>query len=388
MVVRDAFAHEKGLRDKKDNGSKSIAVPTAFKYRAPKSIRPRRWVYDHHLLRGAASALFADGGRGKSTLELGIALACASGKPVLGVKPVKRIKVYYWNGEEPREELDRRVAAAMQEYGLTAEDLDGWFFYDSGKEPGHAMCVAEVTSEGLKINKPLMESLKAHIEKLGIGVLIVDPFITVHRVGENDNTLIRAVADEWSALAAQADIAVELVHHMRKHGTGEATVDDGRGASSLKDATRSNWALNPMTTGQAKQAAIPQNEKGSYFYVDPALGKENYSQWHVSGLKWFKLVSVALGNAQDGYDGDNVGVATHWEPADVTLSLDSEAIRQAQAEVGLELVWRESSQAGMWVGKAIAKPLGFNYETDKAKIKGIVAGWITEGYLEDRQVNG
>ena len=58
----------------------------------------------------------------------------ASGKPLLGVAPRERVHVWYWNGEDPRDELERRVTAAANHYGLTKEDIEGWLFIDSGRK--------------------------------------------------------------------------------------------------------------------------------------------------------------------------------------------------------------------------------------------------------------
>jgi len=50
------------------------------------------------------------------------AIAMASGHELLGIKPVKKLKVWYWNGEDPREEIDRRFAAICKHYGIKPEE--------------------------------------------------------------------------------------------------------------------------------------------------------------------------------------------------------------------------------------------------------------------------
>ena len=74
------------------------------------------------------------GGVGKSSLIVVEALAMASGRPLLKPKPEGPLSVWYWNGEDPMEQLQRRFAAAALHHGLTAEDLGDRLFVDSGRD--------------------------------------------------------------------------------------------------------------------------------------------------------------------------------------------------------------------------------------------------------------
>ena len=60
-----------------------------------------------------------------------------------------------------------------------------------------------------------------------IDVIVVDPFVTTHRVNENDNASVERVAKSWSKIAEAANCSVMLVHHSRKTGGEAATVDEG-----------------------------------------------------------------------------------------------------------------------------------------------------------------
>ena len=50
------------------------------------------------------------------------ALAIATGRGLLGVLPDEPVNVWYWNGEDPMEELQRRLAAACVQYSIPAEE--------------------------------------------------------------------------------------------------------------------------------------------------------------------------------------------------------------------------------------------------------------------------
>ena len=57
-----------------------------------------------------------------------------TGRPLLGVKPTQRCRVWLWNGEDPYDELERRIGAACLHFGIKAEEIDGWLFVNSGRD--------------------------------------------------------------------------------------------------------------------------------------------------------------------------------------------------------------------------------------------------------------
>jgi hypothetical protein len=107
---------------------------TPYVWREPSSIPRREFLYGFHLIRKFTSAKFAAGGVGKSILALTEAIAMATGRPVLGIRPRQRCRVWYWNGEDPRDETDRRIAAICLHFGIAASELEGWLFVDSGRD--------------------------------------------------------------------------------------------------------------------------------------------------------------------------------------------------------------------------------------------------------------
>ena len=81
-------------------------------WRDPKTIPRRVFLYGHCYARGFVSVTIADGGVGKSLLKIVECLACATGRPLLGITPTERIRVLYWNGDDPYVEIERRIHAA------------------------------------------------------------------------------------------------------------------------------------------------------------------------------------------------------------------------------------------------------------------------------------
>ncbi len=118
---------------------------TPYLWTNPRDIPPRQFLYGRHLVRGFVSATVATGGVGKSSLKIAEALAMVSGRDLLAVGGIKRpLRVWYWNLEDPRDELRRRIQATAMRYGLDRADIDDRFFVDTGRE--QELVIAEFNS--------------------------------------------------------------------------------------------------------------------------------------------------------------------------------------------------------------------------------------------------
>jgi hypothetical protein len=91
---------------------------TPYVWKAASAIPRREWLYGTHLIRRYASATIAPGGVGKSSVILTDAIAMATGRDLLGSKPSQRLRVWCWNGEDPSDEMDRRIAAICLHYKI------------------------------------------------------------------------------------------------------------------------------------------------------------------------------------------------------------------------------------------------------------------------------
>ncbi|MGH1571377.1 AAA family ATPase [Methylobacterium sp. P31] len=271
-------------------GRKRIRA-TPYVYRDPTTIPPREWVYGRHLIRRFLSTTVAPGAVGKSSLVLVEAIAMVTGRPLLGVPVPKRLRVWYWNGEDPLEEIERRVAAICLHYGIDGRELEHGLFLDSGRTS--SIVIASRTKEGARVAEPVVESLIDTIRENEIDVLVVDPFVSTHGLTENSNDEIDLVAKTWNRVADGGNAAVELVHHVRKRQDGEFTVEDGRGAVALLAAARSARVLNPMTKDEAERAGVASHR--GYFRVDN--GKANLAP-PPDRSEWFHLAPVSSATAR------------------------------------------------------------------------------------------
>ncbi len=376
--------------DKADSGPRAFApiegeddappvafTPTPFTWRDPAMIPHRQFVYGRHYVRGFVSASLAPGGVGKSSLALVEAVAMATGRNLLGIQPPKGLKVWYVNLEDPREEIERRVAAICLRYGIKADEIEERFFFD-GRET--EIIIASQTKSGAVLAVPVLNALKEAIAETAVDVVVIDPFVSVHRVTENDNTAIDAVAKALGRLAGETNTAIELVHHTRKNGGAEVTAEDGRGASAQVAAARSVRVLNRMTETEANQAGVDCESRRRYFRVE--VDKANLAP--PAKATWCCMVSVALGNGSDAPidDQDYVGVATPWTWPDAFAGVTVTDLRAVQAAVAAGR-WRESPQAKDWAGYAVASVLKLDTtnKAHRAKIAALLKTWIANDML-------
>jgi hypothetical protein len=80
-------------------------IPTPFKWRDPSTFPRRQFVYGRHYARQFLSVTAAQTKVGKSSLGLVEAVAMAAGRNLLGVEPVRAMRVWYWNGEDRKKSL-------------------------------------------------------------------------------------------------------------------------------------------------------------------------------------------------------------------------------------------------------------------------------------------
>ncbi len=158
--------------------SKRAIIATPFVWKDPATLPRREFAFGKHFIRKYVSVTVAPGGLGKTANSIVEALAMASGKALNGTKPPKRLKVWLFNAEDPRDELERRIMAACIHFNLKPADIVGHLFLDTGRE--QELVIAIDDKKGVRIQEPVVEAVVETISELGIDVMIVDPFVSTH----------------------------------------------------------------------------------------------------------------------------------------------------------------------------------------------------------------
>jgi hypothetical protein len=352
------------------------------------AIPPREWVYGDHYLRKYVSVTVAAGGTGKSAHALVEALDMVTRRGILGeVQDPSALRVGYWNGEDDIIEIRRRLTAACRHHKIKKSEISGKLFIMSGRQ-----CPIVLTkSEGreFEINPAAIKRLRDAVRKHRLDVLILDPFVSIHRVPENENgaidMVVKALAME---IAEPENIAVEAVHHTRKGSAGggtEKSVDDARGAKSLTDAGRSTRVMNRMDPETAGRAGISDTARRQYVRLDRG-DKTNFTAGD-SGV-WRHITSYVLENAQDGRKADSVGVVEPWTmptaSAAVAEHISAERVKTLHASLEAGGPAARNWQSGdRWVGCTIADMLGWDATADRSRLNGMLKELIRGGTLTE-----
>jgi hypothetical protein len=350
--------------------------PTLYDMFDEASIEPRRWIYAHHYLRSFVSVLASAGGIGKTSLQIVEALAIVTGRPLLGEEVKERTNVWIVNLEDPLEEIQRRVLAAMRHYGIKPAEVEGRLFVNAGRD--FSLKFGIQTREGVLPNTKLVEYLCAKIPEKQIGCVFIDPFVGAHNINENDNMAVNAIVAEIRRVADETKCAIGLVHHIRKGNGEDASIDSVRGAGSLIGAARAARVVNRMSADDAAKLGIDENEARSIMRVDD--GKANLAPPAAAAV-YRKMEGVKIDN------GEWIGVCVPYSLPDAFDGVSAKDAKAAQRIVAdahtNDEPLRESQQSKKWVGVPIADMLGIDIteKKGKAKVSSIIKTWIKTNVL-------
>jgi hypothetical protein len=278
---------------------------------------PRAWLMGGQFCRTFVSGLVAPGATGKTALRILQAIALAIGQELTGQRVHHRCRVLILSFEDDRNELKRRVLAARKHYGIRAEDLKGWLFLSCPK----GLKLVEMR-DGARAVGALGPALRRAIERRRPDLVILDPFVKLHALEENDNSAMDYIVDLLTQIANEYNIAIDSPAHTRKGAVAAGDADARRGASAARDAGRLDCTLIPMSEAEAEAFGVDLDARRSYLRLDNA--KVNLLP-PARKAQWFELVSVPLDNATDDYpDGDWVQTVRPWTPSDAWDGLDAE----------------------------------------------------------------
>jgi hypothetical protein len=141
---------------------------------------------------------------GKSWLGLDLAVSVASGTPCLDTFPVAAAgSVLLYMAEDAASVVRQRLAGICSHRGL---DLA-------------ALPIGVITAPSVRLDLPrdqqrLQQTVRRHAPRL----LVLDPFVRLHRVNENQAGEVSAILGYLRELQRAHDLALVVVHHARKNG--------------------------------------------------------------------------------------------------------------------------------------------------------------------------
>lgn len=155
----------------------------------------------------------------KSWLALEVAIAVASGAPCLGSFEVGDTgSVLLYMAEDAAPVVKARLSGICQHRGLDLSLL-----------PIHLITAPALRLDRERDQARLRDSVAKHAPRL----LILDPFVRLHRIDENDAGQVSALLGYLRELSRAYDLAVLVVHHARKNGTSGQPGNSLRGSGDF-----------------------------------------------------------------------------------------------------------------------------------------------------------
>ena len=178
-----------------------------------------RWLVEPLWARAAVGILGGAPKCCKSWLGLDIALSVASGTPALDAFDVHdKGPALLFMAEDAAAVVKRRLTGLCAHRGLT---LDG--------VPLHV-----ITAPALRLDRERDQArLREAVRRCAPRLLLLDPFVRLHRIDENDAGEVSALLGYLRELQRELDLAVLVVHHARKNGSAVQPGQSLRGSGDL-----------------------------------------------------------------------------------------------------------------------------------------------------------
>jgi DNA-binding transcriptional ArsR family regulator len=238
----------------------------------PLAKRQLAWLIEGLWSRGAVGILGGEPKSCKTFLALEVAVAVATGSACLGTYPVPRAgRVLLYAAEDSLIDVRRRLEGLCSRTGTPLEDLE----------------VHVITEPVLRVDlEEDRRRLQEAVKRIRPSLVILDPFVRLHRVDENVSAQVVPLLAFLRELQRDHDTAVLVVHHARK-GAGRARQGQAlRGTSEFHGWGDSNLYLRrsgdhllvldvehraaPSTSG----TLLALRQHGATAYLEMAVGEQ------------------------------------------------------------------------------------------------------------------
>ena len=220
--------------------------PTQAAHRLARAEPEERWLVEELWAEGGVGILGGEPKCCKSFLALELAVSVASGRPCLGRFPVRRAgRVLLFAAEDALSVVRGRLEGIACARGSAIESLD----------------VQVITAPAVRLDLALdRERLRNTVAELCPRLLVLDPFVRLHRVDENASGEVAPLLAFLRELNREHDLAVAVVHHAKKNGARRRAGQALRGSSEFHAWGDSNLYIRRRGEGlelSAEHRAAP-----------------------------------------------------------------------------------------------------------------------------------
>jgi hypothetical protein len=179
----------------------------------------RRWLVEPLWARAGVGIIGGAPKCGKSWLGLDLAVSVASATPCLDTFPVAEPGgALVYMAEDAAPIVKARLAGLCRHRGL---DLA-------------ALPLFVITAATVRLDLPRdQDRLATTVRRLAPRLLLLDPFVRLHRINENQASEVAALLGYLRELQRAHDLAVVVVHHARKNGGTAAGGQSLRGSGDF-----------------------------------------------------------------------------------------------------------------------------------------------------------
>jgi len=206
-----------------------VTLPTLLAHRLAARPAERHWLIDALWGDEAVGILGGEPKSCKSFLALQMAVAVAGGVPCLGrFAPARTGRVLLYAAEDASHVVRQRLAGIATAAGRALADLD----------------IHVITAPSVRLDVEAdRDALDATIAALEPTLLVLDPFVRLHRIDENVSGEVAPLLAYLRDLQRRHHVAVVLVHHARKGGAKMRGGQALRGSSEFHAWGDSNLYL-------------------------------------------------------------------------------------------------------------------------------------------------
>ncbi len=208
--------------------------PTGFQ---GKPLPERRWLWEGWVPLRAVTALYGDGGTGKSLIAQQFMASIATGRPFLGF-PVSRMKALGIFCEDDDDELQRRQASINTALDVDFADLETMRWIS---RVGADNLLMTFLPDGRGEPSPFFWQLLDLAKGEGVQLVVVDTAADTFGGNENIRPQVRQFINLLTRLAHEIDGAVILLAH--PSATGKASGAGDGGSTAWSNSVRSRLYL-------------------------------------------------------------------------------------------------------------------------------------------------
>jgi RecA-family ATPase len=220
---------------------------------------PMRWLATNRIPAGDVTILSGDGGGGKTTVALQLAVGVEQGLGDWLGTVTESGPVVFFSGEEPEAEMRRRLDRVARKRGIDPGDIENLHFHFADPDG----CLLGISRPNGPITPtPLFESLRIAAVDIRPALIVVDSIAATFGGNQNDRVHARTFVGMFRRLARQADCAVLLLDHPSLAGITSGT---GRGGNmDWQNATRARLHLETVTDEESGTDRVLEVKKTNY----------------------------------------------------------------------------------------------------------------------------